>query len=521
MSTASSTLIRPSRQSSEPTRHDRPPQDRARRRFLWLCAALLGAYGLIFAGFVPGRTDEYWDHTAAIHALQESFGQPAHPLLAGSPAGDRWFCPYLVALAGVSRLTGLSPVGVMKVGGLLNLLLLCWGLRAFARALFPARSAPAWMLLTYLLFWTTRGAMLRELAYSPASFVAAAGFLYWALGARVFSANGRTAELAALALGVVMWLSHQLAATVVFASVAILAAVVHDAPTARRWRFGLGVPVAAVLLGELWPYYSSLRLVWASGMQYGAGAPALNIWRELSIYLALLGPNLIGIGLLAWRRAATAGERFLKLTAALFGLAWAALLAIRSPYHTAAMLAMGNASALWVGHELSGGVPGRSPAWLRPGLLACLGLAVALQVKFTAGWFHQMYGTPDGARYRQMLAEYPRVAQALGPSAVVFSDVWTAWQLPTFGGKVVTRPPGHEVDYHLSWAEQQRRVQDVERFFAPGTSEAARRELIARYGATHVLLNRVLAPGAGRRLEGVAHPIMSTPHLTLLRVDRP
>jgi hypothetical protein len=94
-----------------------------------------------------------------------------------------------------------------------------------------------------------------------------------------------------------------------------------------------------------------------------------------------------------------------------------------------------------------------------------------------------------------MVSGYTLLSRFIGPRDVVLSDIWTSWQLPTFTGKVITRPEGHHLDYNVPRPEIRRRASDAETFFAPETSGEIRRALIEKYGVKFVLINKVLTPG--------------------------
>ncbi|MBI4342994.1 MAG: hypothetical protein HY599_06475 [Candidatus Omnitrophica bacterium] len=489
----------------------------ARQRFLWLCASLLAVYGVIFWCFVPGRTDEYWDHTAAIRALTESFLHPVHPLMQVPLAGERWFNPYLLLMAGIAKAAGLMPVDVLKLGGPLNLALLFVGLYRFAAVSTGlGRGVAGWMLISYLFFWTTRGAMVRELGYSPAAFVASGTPLLWWLALRLVNRPTAARMAWVVAAGSILWLCHQLAAGVALINAAWLMLLEPSSPWRRRALLALGMACGILLLSECWPYFSSVRLLLGSFRQYGYGSSHIHQAWEARLYLALLGPNLLGLVLLTTRQGRSLLERFLQVSAGSFGVLWAVLLAARSQYHSAAILAVGNAFALRVGLELARPA---GPGWsaiLRTALI----LAILLQVKFTAGWFHQMYGTPSGAAYRQMLQDYRQLPRHVGRSDVVLSDLWTSWQVPTFAGKTLTRPPGHEVDYSVPYREQQQRARALQQLLDPATSGAIRQALLQRYHIRYVLVNRVLAPEFDlRHLVRMGETVWETPRLTLVRLS--
>lgn len=501
------------------------------RRYLVISAGLLVTYSVLFLLFVPGRTDDFWDHAAAVRAMTENFHTPAHPLFAGPYTGDRGFNPYLLSLAVLSRATGLSPFQVLKVGALLNLALLFAGVYLFVMRYFMTPGAAIWVLVSYLFFWTTRGAMVREWAYYPSFFVMSATFLFWYVLIRYLREGTRSLLCFTIAVGWVLWLSHQLQAGMAIGNGILLAYLGEDAPRARRWNVAWVLPILVIGLGELWPYFSSLKLLLQNFTQFGYKEPGRPMVEELRFYGYILGPNLLGIVLVILTKAPTKIERFLKVSTLLSGVAWAALFLVRSQYAGIVMGNIGNMAAMRVGLALmpattgTGGpilplwLPG--DCWLRKGLIVVLSLAMLLQVKYTLGWFRQFYWTEEGARYREMVSGYGRLARYIGTRDVVLSDIWTSWQLPTFTGKVITRPEGHHLDYNVPRPEIRQRAVDAETFFQPDTPEVVRHSLVAKYGATYVLINKVQSIDLDQQIyERLGHVVFSDRNFTLILVRR-
>jgi hypothetical protein len=71
------------------------------------------------------------------------------------------------------------------------------------------------------------------------------------------------------------------------------------------------------------------------------------------------------------------------------------------------------------------------------------------------------------------------------PYDVVLSDLETCWYVPTFKGKVVAYPM--QLPFVPDHAARQR---DVTRFFELGTGPAERCDIIRRYDARHVLVDK-------------------------------
>ncbi len=497
--------------------------------YLKLSIVLVVSYSFVFGIFVPGWTNDYWDHAAAVKAMSENPWHPSHPLFVGPYSGDRGFNPYLLCLAAISRLTGLSPFQALKVGGVLNLLSLCVGVYLFTSLYFAIPRVAVWVLLGVLFWGTTRGAMLRETAYLPSFFVYSVAFIYWYVLVRYLRERKLSLLALACTIGLALWLSHQLQGGLAIANGAVLAYFEHDNWVARRWAVIGGLPVLVVGLGELWPYFSSLKYTLGNLHDAGYNEPGITFQGALGLYGYVLGPNILAIGLIILCRAETALERFLKVSVMLSGLPLAVLFLVRSQYYGLFIGNMGSMAAIWTGVVIATqqerafriGVSHLIGAiQLRRVLMVLLALIILLQVKYTLGWIHQYYWTDKGIQYREMLDSYTRLQQWVGTNDVVVSDRWTSWQLPTFTGKIIMRPDGHQLDYNVPRPELRRRAEEIDLFFDARTSIETRRVLIRRYNAKFVLVNKVSRPDldAGDFTE-LGTEVFSSPFLCLIQVS--
>jgi hypothetical protein len=104
----------------------------------------------------------------------------------------------------------------------------------------------------------------------------------------------------------------------------------------------------------------------------------------------------------------------------------------------------------------------------------------------------------------------------VGREDVVLTDVETCWYVPSFGGHVVAYP------MHLPFVpDHAERVRAVERFFAPGVARRERVELIRRYGARYVLLDKERFDDWRPRLaelRTLGRSVYSSPEYELLRI---
>jgi hypothetical protein len=96
-----------------------------------------------------------------------------------------------------------------------------------------------------------------------------------------------------------------------------------------------------------------------------------------------------------------------------------------------------------------------------------------------ARWLHR----PD--RRAHLFQQYRAVLAPVGERDVVMAEPGTGWPVPSFHGRIVAAE-----HFELFTPDQQRRVDDVQVFMAPGTAREIRRQLIQRYAVSWILLDR-------------------------------
>jgi hypothetical protein len=85
--------------------------------------------------------------------------------------------------------------------------------------------------------------------------------------------------------------------------------------------------------------------------------------------------------------------------------------------------------------------------------------------------------------------DYLFLPNQIAPQAVVFADIETSWFIPSFGAKVVA------ADHPLAFVKDaEQRREDVIKFFEPQTTVQERTELLQKYQAKYLLLNKQLNP---------------------------
>jgi hypothetical protein len=266
--------------------------------------------------------------------------------------------------------------------------------------------------------------------------------------------------------------------------------------------------VGALLLIVLWPYYSffqNLSKIASGGMAQTADYQSTRHYLY-SMPLLRLGPTLAGIPFLIFFLV---GKRHLLLVGGfiicsliyLIGYVYRISLTERFVFFIAFILQMAVSRILREGFYFplfSSKIDiRRITSWV---LLFLLALGTVIQLSFS---YTQFISPAFERKANSILPTYvsPNMMQLglkkyLAEGDVVLSDIYTSWSLPVYtGAKIIAL---YHTSPHIS--DNTERKKAVETFYDSSTSREARKEILKRYGVTHILLN---FQTAGKALEPV------------------
>jgi hypothetical protein len=482
-----------------------------------------GAAALLLAGLYredaplrAGFALDAYHHLAGVRELAKGEFPPAHNLVAGRlPQGH--YGPYLVLLGAVARWTGATPLAVLYAAGVVNLLLFVFAFRAVARRVVGEEAAP-WSVLAPLLLWgpwpgfpwaswawpgTTSLADSHNFFYPHQAGLVLLLAVLALIVPRGGEARAGTGLSRARRLVLILVLSALLVAShpltgLAFAS-ALLALATAESVTraARPARLALllGLPLAALAVAALWPYYPVLGLLRAftqpelraplAGLAGGPEAPLAATGPVLPALPvgATLGPALLGS---VWLVALARTRRPFLLLWFLFdlGLAFLPPLPLHQRFLFFAALPLQLAAAGLLGRLWTGDRLGRAVA-------VALVAVGALSAGQRIGWLLQ-----------QEVPDLSFLEAATSPDAVVLSDTRTSNGVAGLTGRKVVAPENPDLFLVMSGGWQ--RVADVRRFLKPETSPRERDEILRRWRPTHVLVDRLAFPQA---------PVLSYPEV--------
>lgn len=461
---------------------------------------------------------DFWEHAAVVRALASHPLAPRHPQLAVD-APHAFFSPHALALGLAARATGLAPTTVLGVAGMLHLALLVFALRRFVRWRFDSPHADFYALLFTLVLWGyppwffSGFLHLKSLGHYlgiPSTFATGLMLLTWSLALEAARSPSRRLRLFLLALLWLLILTHPPTALCAGLGLAAFAAEGPPGQARRNLAWAMGIGAGAFLLALAWPYYSLLGVI-REGAAFHESNQSMydNVLRNTAP--ALLGAPLLFLRLKA-RRLDGLVLLFLGLLAVyLYGAlsgawTWGRVLPVM-----VMVLHLVLADFASRAEEAVRQRGWKSPLEHRAGLAALVALVVVCGSRFAPEIIQPFQRTPG------YLAEYEPLTRHIGEDDVVVADLVTSWYLPAYCGKVVATL--HPLAFVPDW---RRRVEDLDRFFQPRAGERFRREVIARYGARFLLVDREEVPlsaAAERELRNLGEVIYEKHPLVLIKLQ--
>jgi hypothetical protein len=465
-----------------------------KHRFHTLAGAVLLLTILQYlSGFWGVDLSDFWEHAAVVRELAANPLSPGHPqLLIDAP--HAFYSPYALAAAVISRTLSLSPITTLSLLGIVNLVLLLWGIRLLLSSLLPGSGAtvPFYALFFILLLWGDgawlysgflHASVVPHVLPYPSTFAAALSFL-------VLHAYDRLQDRFQLSLysfvllgSSIIILTHPPTAAFVAAGMIALT-VAANSLNLRSAVLLASIAATSLILALLWPYYP----LWSLLAESVVFDPSNRVMYSQPI--ARMGPALLGIPIV--------GYRLLKEPRDALGLTFLALIILygfgavtrewtygRVISLAVVILQIAVAAAVASG-ELRLQVRRRG-SLLRMGYCGAVLLLVGL---FSyEPHLRSTITLRDTARHGS-LEPYEPLSDLTAPRDVVLADLKSSWLVPAFGGKVVA------AKHALAFVpDHPRRTADVRRFFGNETARDEQLAIIDNYGVGFLLINRDEVPG--------------------------
>jgi alpha-1,6-mannosyltransferase len=435
---------------------------------------------------------DFWEHSAVVRELSTHPLQPQHPLLNVS-AAHPFFSPYSLAVGIFARLFSLTSIDALAIAGILNLLLLLFGLRRFLRCFFDEnQDALGFYSLLFILFlWPVGGWLwsgfinfnslsLGNVLPYPSTFAIAMTF--WIFSIYSGASNSKPKALLCGVLTSVVVLSHP--TTALFTILGLLSIALHNYKNSRCPSFVAWLLVISVAapLTLLWPYYSFRDLITANNP--GVHQQSVSLYSDLVVHtwpvivllpfalillasrltknrcdaISLMLASAILIYILGYTTGLYGVGRIVSFVAILVQIVIATqLIALESKLRT------GKARFIAV-------------------TLPALFVLAALQNNNVKA-FERAFEGFRGSRFSY--ERYESLAKHVGQYDLILADLQTSWKLPSFSGKVIaSKHPAHWVE------DEAERRSDLSQFFSSQVDPTKKFAIIRRYRPDYILINR-------------------------------
>jgi len=432
-----------------------------------------------------GRGGDFWHHSAVVRELATHPFAPGHPYYL-SDVPHKFYSPYALCVAWVSRMTGLSVIATLSFAGIINLILQLIFLRFFISSLFGSKDSEAisfYALLFILVLWGRSPWVysgffhLRALGYVlpyPSAFATAFMFLSFSVYIMIMRGGKQAWFFLLLAIGALVLLTHPIVAIAMYTGLVALAIGLHGQQSFRNHLLLAGIIILSFLIALAWPYFPFIDLVLSETCVSDPGNYCMYQGVFARIFPALLGLPLLMLRVRSnWRDPM--GLMF-------FGLCLMYLYGGITGHWSYGrlisyiVLILQLTVAAWVAGLESRAAVGGIQSWAYKGTMAVVLLCV---INTLPALIHYRPGRPNNYdRYRF-------ISNHITQYDVVFSDSRTSWIVPAFGGKVVATP--HPFVFIK---DNEARRQDAERFFKDGITYSGRLDIIRKYGVNFILIDK-------------------------------
>jgi hypothetical protein len=489
-----------------------------------LIASLILAW-VSYDGFVTrlvtlSQGADYWEHSATLNVLLENPWRPTNPHLVSDASSPR-FVPLFILAALIGKAFGLDSLGAMGVVTLLNTTLFLVGIYCFFRTYFRDARASLYGLIVCFASWQDgphfSNVYQLKIFFSTAAYPSTTALGLSLIGFTLLlqalrAQRGWRSMLALAPLWAVLIVTHPLTAVMGLCGAGLLSLTEPGLAWKTRLRALSGLALG-LLLANFWPYFSLRGVLHGGGkeevdaiLERLAGTDSepsggLHPFYRPNTLLGALGFAIAGLPVCLWlmirrrhwfislgalsmlipfvinaRYTLPLGHRFFLLAIFFLQVALVWLLLLFTPRAPEAIRRVTTGKLAYVSAALVA-LALAWPAWTN---------AQSALGRFSASVRRLAAGGPN-VRYASAVAE------VAGKNAVILADARTSWPLPTFGPKVLLLLHGNPLV-----KDEPSRGAAVGQFMRRGRgNDRQRREILQRYGVTHVLLtgrqNRTLA----------------------------
>ena len=443
--------------------------------------------------------EDFWEHSAAVSEFMRHPFDPAHPQLDLAEA-HTFLNPYAFVVALSASLLSIDAITALSIFGVINFCIFCIGLYAFTSSLCKEHKQilAFYSLLFILFFWGAKPwpysgffsyqIFLFNLPY-PSTLVGGITLLTLGLTAHRQVDFSLPQWVGLVLITTLCLLTHPLTAQFLIIGLIAQAFFACKNTISRLLKISL-LCVGAVVLASLWPFYPFFELLRGAGNVYDISNGDMYFHLKERVW-----PFLILAPVIIWVLSS-------KQYRVLLFMFLATLLIYSFGYFTQ-KYSYGRiiSYTLIIGQICCAVILVRLELWLQKNniyflkayrVLLLLGL-VFLSTEWLQASASRLLTAANSVRlgrpvFNQVsFKEYGFLQQNIRTDAIVFANMDVSWLLPSFGAKVIA------ADHPLAFikdAEQRR--QDCLYFFLNNTSLAEREQLLKKYGANYLLLDKKL-----------------------------
>ena len=444
--------------------------------------------------------DDFWHHSAVVHALMKNLWQPEHPFFNNS-ISHAFYSPYSILVAVVGRLLSIDAITSLSLFGIVNFFFLCFSLKQFMKIVSnEVEFSPFYCLLFILFLWGSNPwgfsgfFQFDNIAYVlpyPSTFTFSLSLLVLSLLWRLSLASMPISHIIiGILSGSIIFLSHPITFTFYLVG---LGSALSLAFVERKFRIVINylfIIIGSIILALVWPYYSLKTLLITGNNVYDTSNEIMYLMPFSRLWpLIICAPCILIFKIKESINKLLIMLVVLALTYAIGYISEKYILG-RVISFVAFLLQGCTAIAVAQAEQSLRSKYLKYWSWLVGVLFISLGLIAGVSWLPSTGsrtltvLNSAVHGRPlsNQITYKD-LTFLPRY---VGPNDLVLADANTSWYVPSFSGKVLAAllPQAFVSD-------QAQRQEDLALFFDPVFDYAQQDRVLRRYHPKFLLIDKL------------------------------
>lgn len=393
---------------------------------------------------------DFWEHAAVVKELSRNLWQPQNPIIGGH-IPHAFFSPYTVLIAIISITTGLDPISSLTYFGFINLTLILFSLYRFIKSIFPSdnQTIATISLLFMLFFWGAQPAswsgFYHILTYKyilsyPSAFAFGLSLLSLSIIQDTNHSLTINKKIVVIILSTVVFITHPLTALFLFVGIISSIWILHQNSLIHTGIKSALIIVPSLILAWLWPYYDFVSL--SSGQTYNFNEMSKELYRNAIIGYWPLLLLIFSIPYLFKNKSV----RYLIVSMILLGILYVIAFLLKK-YGFGRVIA----NIMFLGQCLMGFLvvdhfKKATPIKKRNAFFGFLSVLMIISISINFVSFKKafVFGKKTDLTYYQ---KFSFLEETVPANAIILSDLYTSWIIPTFSGKVIpSRHPIYWVD---------------------------------------------------------------------------